>query len=491
MKLVHLQLKKRWLMNNGRNGGSNLFQRVEKIPRKVKEDRYACTTVIDPNLIYLDGKGSRIMVLDGGQRRSLIDASAAVSTKNLGYGNDEIKKVMRDVLRKQRDPFGYPHHDMENDYALDLAWVITELTPLKAAEREVIFANSGAEGIEAAIKLCCNARAKSSGPSRRRKDFIACYGAFHGRTLGALSLTCSKPVQRENYPTNAFQNYHMIFPAKHPFFVYDDEGEIQYIDYSPNEYLEEVKRACRKGKIDIDSVNAVVLELIQGEGGINVASKEALQDLIKFFKDNGIYVVIDEVQTGLGRTGKMFAFEHFNIDPDVVVLSKSLAYGFPFSAVIYDHKLGWTEKGQQSSTFAGSPFGSALVLEGLSQLVSNNLSQRAYNLGDKVLGPALRIIAQDYAEVVHNVRGIGLMHGIEFWNPHTRKPAPQFRSQVILEARKRGVLFLDAGISGIRITPPLTIGCDGENKRNNELGIIIDVLAESIRAVKRKMKRIK
>ena len=123
--------------------------------------------------------------------------------------------------------------------------------------------------------------------------------------------------------------------------------------------------------------------------------------------------------------------------------------------------------------------------------MSENLPQRAYNLGDKVLGPALRTIAQDHSEVVHNVRGLGLMHGIEFWNPHTRKPATQFRNEVVREARKRGVLFLDAGISAIRITPPLTIGSDGENKRGNELGTIIDVLAESIRTVRRKMKRIK
>jgi 4-aminobutyrate aminotransferase len=477
-------------MNNGKDWAAHLFQKVEKVPRKIKEDRYACTTIIDPNLVCVDGKGSRITILDNGQRRSLIDASAGVSTKNIGYGNEGIKRVMREVMRKQKDVFSYPHHDMENDYALDLAWVLSELTPLKD-EREVIFANSGAEGIEAAIKLCYNARAKSSGQSRRRKDFIAFYGAFHGRTLGALSLTCSKPIHRENYPTNAFPNYHVLFPAKHPFFVYDDEGDIQYIDYAPNEYLEELKLACRKGKIDIDSVNAVVLELIQGEGGVNVASKEAIQDLVKFFKDNDVYVVVDEIQTGLGRTGKLFAFEHFNIDPDVVVLSKSLAYGFPFSAVVYDHQMGWTEKGRQSSTFAGSPLGSAIALEVLSQLVSENLSQRAYNLGEKVLGPALRTLARDYPDVVHNIRGLGLMHGIEFWNPHNRKPAAQFRNAVILESRKRGVLFLDAGISAIRITPPLTISSEGENKRNNELRTIIDVLTESIRAIRRKMKRIK
>ena len=476
-------------MTNGRESAIHLFDRVEKIPRNVKRDHYARTTVIDPNLVWLDARGSRMMILDNGQRRSLIDASGGVCTKNLGWGNDRAKQVIRAVLRKQKDVFGYPHHDMENDYALDLAWVLAQLTPLKA-EREVVFANSGAEGIEAAIKLCYNARAKP-GQGRHRKDFVACFGAFHGRTLGALSLTCSKPIQRENYPTNAFPNYHIVFPAKHPFFVYDDDGDVQYIDYTPNEYLEELKTACRKGKIDIDSVNAVVLEMIQGEGGVNVASKEAIQDIVKFFKDNGVYIVIDEIQTGLGRTGKLFAFEHFNIDPDIVVTSKSLAYGFPFSAVIYDEKMGWTEKGQQSSTFAGSVMGSALALDQLNQLLSENLPQRAYNLGDKVLGPALRTIAQDYSDVVHNVRGLGLMHGIEFWNPNTRKPATQFRNEVVKEARKRGVLFLDAGISAIRITPPLTISSDSENKRDNELGTIIDVLAESIRTIRRRMKRIK
>lgn len=481
-------------MSNGNGNGkdlSHLFEKVNKIARKVKEDRYACTTCIAPDLVYLDGHNSRVTMLDHGQRRSLIDASGGVSTKNVGYGNERVRQAIRKMLRDRKDPFGYPHHDMENDYALDLAWILSELTPLKA-EREVILANSGAEGIEAAIKLCYNARAKSPNVySRRRKDFVASYGAFHGRTLGALSLTCSKPVHRENYPVNAFPNNHIVFPARHPFFVYDDDGDIKYIDYTANEYLEEVKSAVRKGMIDIDSVNAVVFEMIQGEGGINVASKEAVQDLVKFFKDNDVYIVIDEIQTGLGRTGRLFAFEHYNIDPDVVVISKSLAAGYPFSAVIYDHEMGWTTKGQQSSTFAGTLLGSAIAFEVLRELVTDNLPQRAYILGDKVLGPALRTIAQDNTDVVHNVRGLGLMHGIEFWNPHTRKPAVQFRNDVVVEARKHGVLFLDAGISAIRIAPSLTISSDSENKRDNELGTIIDVLAESIRAVRRKMKRIK
>ena len=177
-------------MNGPKDLITTVFNRVDKISRKVKEDRYALTTCIAPDLVCLDGKGSRITVLDNGQRRSLIDASAAVSTKNIGYGNDMIKKAIRSVLREYRDITGYPHHDMENDIALNLAWILTELTPLKT-EREVIFANSGAEGIEAAIKLCYNARSKSSSKvDRRRRDFVACFGAFHGRTLGALSLTC-------------------------------------------------------------------------------------------------------------------------------------------------------------------------------------------------------------------------------------------------------------------------------------------------------------
>src|SRR3989338_701586 len=478
-------------MNGPRDLIATIFDKADKVSRKAREDRYALTTFIDPDLVFLDGKGSRITVLDHGQRRSLIDASAGVSTKNIGYGNDMVKRAMRNILREYKDFTGYPHHDMENDIALNLAWILAELTPLKA-EREFVFGNSGAEGIEAAIKLCYNARAKSSSRvGRRRRDFVACFGAFHGRTLGALSLTCSKPIQREFYPINAFPTNHMLFPAKHPYFVYDDDGEVQYIDYTPNEYLEELKKACRKGKIDIDSVNAVVFELIQGEGGINVASKEAIQDLVKFFKENGVYVVVDEIQTGLGRTGKLFAFEYFNIEPDVIVLGKSLAHGFPFSAVVYDHRMGWTERGRQSSTYAGSLIGSAIAIEDVKQIVAEGLPQRAYSLGDKVLGPALRTIAQDYPEVVHSVRGIGLMHGIEFWNPNTRRPATLFRNEVVLEARKRGVLFLDAGISTIRITPPLTIGSNGENKRRNELGTVIDVLAESIRAVKRKMKQIK
>ncbi len=466
----------------------NFFSRIEKVPRKAKQNRYALTTCIDSNLFCINGKGSRIRVLDNGTVRTLIDTSAGVSTKNIGYGNPKILQVVRQILRDEKDITSYPHHDMANDYALDLAYALTELTPLKG-EKEVVFANSGTEGIEGAIKVCYNARAKMSGINRRRKDFIACYGAFHGRTLGSLSLTCSKPIHREHYPINAYPVDHIIFPAKHPYFVYDDDGNIQYIDYSANEYVEEVKKDCRKGRIDIDSVNAVVFELIQGEGGLNVVSKEALQDLVKFFRDNGVFVIFDEIQTGLGRTGKMFAFEHFNIEPDIVVLSKSLAYGWPFSAVIYRKDLRWTEKGRQSSTFAGSPMGSAIALEVLKCLHEENLPKRAEDLGDKVLGPALRTLAQDHSDVIHCVRGLGLMHGIEFWNPNTRKPAVRFREEVVSAARKRGVLFLDAGISAIRLTPPLVIS-SGEEGGPNDLRTVIDVLGESIRATKRKMKRI-
>lgn len=472
------------------NKDGDVFSQVDKVTREEKQFRYALTTTIDDSLFFMGGRGSRIRVLDNGKFRWLIDMSAGVSTKNIGYGNTKVLDAVRQVLRKEKDITGYVHHDMPNDYALDLAWELTELTPLKN-EKEVIFASSGAEGVEAAIKVCCNARAKSSGANRRRKDFIACFGAFHGRTLGALSLTCSKPVQREYYPTNAFPTYHVVFPARHPYFVYDDDGDVQYVDYSPNEYVEEIKKACRRGRIDIDSVNAVFFELIQGEGGVNVASKEAMQDLVKFFKENNVFVVLDEIQTGLGRTGKMFAFEHFNIEPDVVILSKSLAYGYPFSAVIYQKSMRWMEKGRQSSTFAGSPLGSAIASEVLRQIIQDNLPKRAEDLGDKVLGPALRTIAQDYSEVVHSVRGLGLMHGIEFWNPSSGKPAIQFRNEVVKEGRKRGALFLDAGISSIRLTPPLTITSNGEEKGGaNELGAAIDILEESIKSVRRKNKRI-
>lgn len=474
-----------------RHASWNVFSKVSRVPRKVKEERYACTTQIRKNLVFIDGKGSRIQVLDNGVRRTVIDASAAVSTKNIGFANEGIRRAMIDLMRKQKDISGYPHHDMVNDYALDLAWIMTELTPLKG-ERQMILANSGTEAIEAAIKLCCQARARSGKrEDKRRNEFISFFGAFHGRTLGSLSLNCSKPVQREHYPVNAFASYHTFFPAKHSYFVYDDEGDVRYVDMEPNEYLEVFKKDCRKGKIDLDSVNAIFLELVQGEGGLNVVSREALQDLVKYLQDNHVYVVIDEIQTGLGRTGKLFAFEHFNIEPDAVTMAKSIAFGIPCSAVIYKKGMGWTEKGQQSSTYAGSPLVSVAAVEVLRQIVQDNLPQRAQDLGDKVLGPGLRNIANDYSEVVHNVRGLGLMHGIEFWNAHTRKPAPQFRNLVFDEALQRGVLFLDAGISALRITPPLTIGSNGEDRRHNELGTVLDVLEESVRAAKRKMKRIK
>ncbi len=469
----------------------DLFSEVDKVSWKELQESYGLTTSINQDWEYKSGSGSRVKLYDHKALRSLnlLDMSCAISTKNIGYGNRALVRSLFETARELGDVAGYPDHDISNVYALKLAWLLTKHFPRKY-EMQALFGNSGTEANEIALKLCFNARMNGPIRDRGRKEFLAFRLGFHGRTLGSLSITCSKPVQREGYPTNAIAVNHIPFPARHPFYFFSNNGEPRRRNVSATEYIEEFLADCDDGKIDLSVISAIFLELIPGEGGMVIPSKDAIEDLIRILKKNKVLIVVDEVQTAFGRTGKFYCFEHFNIDPDIVTSSKSIAGGLPISSVLYRKELGFTERGRQSSTFAGGPIPSAVARTVLREINQQNLPQRAKDLGDKVLGPALRMIAQDFPQVVHRTDGMGLMHGMEFWNRETENPAPDFRTKVMHEAIKRGVLFVDCGVSSIRLTPPLTITGGLNGDKSNEIGKATNVLRDSIEATLRKTSRI-
>ena len=278
------------------------------------------------------------------------------------------------------------------------------------------FGNSGTEAIEAALKLARYATG--------RWQFIAFHSSFHGRTMGSLSLTSSKPLQRKGFGP--------LIPG------------VTHIPFGDCDYLEDV---VFKTTVNPAEVAAIIVEPIQGEGGYIVPPPEFLPRLQQIARDYGILLVVDEVQSGMGRTGKMFAFEHFGIHPDIIAIAKGVASGMPLGVMMAHADTMTWEPGAHASTFGGNPVCLAAAMETIRLLEEKYVANSA-KVGDFLLA-RLKKLKRRHAAIV-DVRGRGLMIGVEL---STR----QLRDAVIQECFQRGVLTLGAGASAIRLCPPLVI----------------------------------
>jgi 4-aminobutyrate aminotransferase len=257
-----------------------------------------------------------------------------------------------------------------------------------------------------------------------RWQFIACHGAFHGRTMGALSLTSSKPVQRKGFGP--------LIPG------------VTHIPYGNHDYLENV---VFKTTVNPREVAAIVVEPIQGEGGYIVPPPEFLPGLERIARQHGILLVADEVQSGMGRTGKMFAFEHFDFHPDIVAIAKGIAFGMPFGVMIARADIMTWEPGAHASTFGGNPVCLAAALETV-RLLQEKLVANAAKVGEFLKSELERLMTSH--DVITAVRGRGLMIGVQL-------KTAQVREKVIAECFRRGLLVLGAGATTIRLSPPLVI----------------------------------
>ncbi|MEL9939589.1 MAG: acetyl ornithine aminotransferase family protein [Ignisphaera sp.] len=399
------------------------------------------TTTHDPEslpLVIERGEGVWLYDVDGNK---YLDFSSSISVSNLGYPtHPEIKKVVIEMLDKLAHAAGT---DFYNPYQVVLAEKLVSISPGNF-KKKVFFCNSGTEAIEAAMKLLRH--------STNRKYFIAFIGAFHGRTMGSLSLTASKPIHRKGYMPMVEGVIHVPFPNpyRNPWGIdgYEHPDElinrvIDYIDYWVFQHI-----------VSPDEVAGIFFEPIQGEGGYVVPPKNFFVELSKLAKNYGIMLVDDEVQMGLGRTGKMFAIENFNAVPDIIALAKALGGGFiPIGATIFRSELDF-KPGAHSNTFGGHALASMVALKTV-ELVEKYLPN--VNKLEKLFREKLSTLKEKYP-VVGDVRGIGLAWGIEFVKDRkTKEHDVKTRNRVLYEALKNGLALLGCGKSSIRIAPPLII----------------------------------
>jgi 4-aminobutyrate aminotransferase len=309
------------------------------------------------------------------------------------------------------------------------------------SKKRVFLTNSGTEATEGAIKLVRH--------STRRTAIIAFRGAFHGRSTGAVSLTSSKARQHAGFGPLLPDVHHVPFAYRY---------RCQFCAGLP-----ECTRGCLGSieelfvrHLDPHDVAAIFVEPIQGEGGYIIPPAGWLRDLRALCDRYGILLVADEVQSGVGRTGKMFACEHEGVEPDILLTAKGLGSGMPIGAIVARESISTWETGSHGSTFGGNPVCCAAALATL-DLVEGGLMANAVRMGQRLLA-GVRALEEKH-RCIGEVRGLGLMVGVEFVQDRaTREPAPEVVQRLVQDAFQRGLLLLGAGKSSLRLAPPLVVG---------------------------------
>jgi 4-aminobutyrate aminotransferase len=375
------------------------------------------------------------MVVEDVDGNRFLDFAAGISTVSTGHCHPE---VVRAVQQQAESLMHICYTDFYYPIYIELCEELARLAPIQGDVR-VFLTNSGAEAVETALKL---ARVRTG-----RQKIVGFFGAFHGRTYGAMTLTASKPVQREGYGSLVpdILHAHYAYCYRCPVNRRPDDCSVDCLELLTESYFHHM--------VDPKEVAAIIVEPILGEGGFVPPHKDFLPKLQAICGQHGILLIADEVQSGMGRTGRMFALEHFGIDPDMIILAKGIASGMPISAVIArDDVMKWNDGGH-GSTFGGNPVSCASALATI-RLLKNGLIENAGRVGSRLLD-GLRGLKKKHRRI-GDVRGLGLMVGIEVVkNPDGSKPAPDERTAVIHKAFERGLLTLPCGSSTIRLSPPL------------------------------------
>jgi 4-aminobutyrate aminotransferase len=404
-------------------------------------------------LVVESGKGCVVRDVDG---NDFIDFNSGLVCLNVGHNHPKVISA----VKKQCDRFlHYSNTDFYYGEVIDLAAKLAKITPGDFSKK-VYFGNSGAEAVEAGVKV-----AKWH---TRKQLFLGFISAFHGRTIGALSFTASKPAQRRYFSPLMPGVTHVPYAYCYrcPYKLTYPECKYWCVDFIDEYVLQKY--------VPHEDVAAIVFESIQGEGGYVVPPPEFFQRLKKLADKYDLLLIDDEVQSGMGRTGKWFAIEHWNVEPDILCTSKALASGLPLGATVADAKIMDWVPGSHASTFGGNPVScsaSSAVIDVIKEekLLENANKQGAYIL--KRLGEL-----EEESEIVGDVRGKGLMIGMEIVeNKENKRPSPKSSSEIMTRAWKRGVAVITCGASVIRIAPPLIITRD---LVDSALEIIVDVVKE-------------
>jgi len=342
---------------------------------------------------------------------------------------------------------------------IDLAAKLSQVAPGDGNKR-VYFGNSGAEAVEAAFKL---ARWYT-----RRELNIAFFGAFHGRTMGALSLTASKAIQKKHYNPLVPGITHIPYAYCYrcPYNMCYPECGIECVRW--------IEDFLFRTTMPPEEVAAIFVEPIQGEGGYIVPPPEFHIKLHEVAKKYGILLVADEVQSGMGRTGKMFAMEHFGVVPDIIALAKGIASGMPLGAMVARSDIMVWEAGSHASTFGGNPVSCSAALATI-ELLEEELMENATVRGELLLSRLREL--QKSMECIGDVRGKGLMVGVELVKDReTKERASDWRNEVIQKAFKKGLLLLGCGENVIRFCPALTVS-------EEEIAVCLSIFEETLREV--------
>jgi 4-aminobutyrate aminotransferase len=380
------------------------------------------------------GEGAIVIDPDGNQ---FLDFAAGIAVVATGHCHPSIVSAIQQQASKLIHMSGT---DFYYENMVQLAEKLAMLVP-GGVPRRVYFGNSGTEAVEAALKL---ARYHT-----KRKEFIAFVGAFHGRTMGSLALTSSKYIQKSGF-SPLMPGVHHVPYAYCYRCPYDKQP-----DQCAVECVQAIEHDLFRTRLDPDEVAAIFVEPVQGEGGYVVPPRKFFDELRKLADKYGILLVFDEVQSGMGRTGKMFACEHFDAVPDVIALAKGIASGMPLGATVARAELMTWKPGAHASTFGGNPVSVAASLATI-ELLERELIDNAGAMGRHLMD-RLRDLPKRCA-IVGDVRGLGLMIGIELVkDQETKERAPELRDQMVQMCFERGLLLLGAGPNTIRLCPPLII----------------------------------
>ena len=389
----------------------------------------------DYPFVIARGEGAVVEDVDGNR---FLDCAAGIAVNSTGVSHPEVVKAIVEQAGRFIHMSGT---DFYYEPQVRLAEELASLVPIDGDVR-TFFGNSGTEATEASIKL--------SRYYTRRPGIIAFFGAFHGRSLGALSLTASKSVQRRGFGPFMPGVYHAPYPDPYRFNGSADACAAASLSFIRDQILVHLAAP--------DEIAAIVVEPIQGEGGYVVPPPAFLHGLRELTREHGMLLVVDEVQSGMGRTGKMFAAEHSGLKADIVNIAKGIASGLPLGVTCSRADVMSWPPGAHASTFGGNPVACAAANTTI-RLLKDGLIANAARVGDHLMS-GLKDLQRKHP-LIGDVRGRGLMIGIELVkDPQTKERAAEERNALVQAMFRRGVLVLGAGKNAIRLAPPLVLTID-------------------------------
>ncbi len=398
-----------------------------------KDEAWSSTSYIKAYKLAVDhGRGPMVEDVDGNR---YLDFMSGIAVSATGYSHPKVVAAVKDAADKF---FHICGTDFYYQGMSDICERLGKLAPFEDKAR-VFLTNSGTEAVEGAIKLVRN--------STRRSDLISFVGAFHGRSYGAMSLGASKVAQRATFGPMVPGVHHVPFPNAYRAPADGTDAGQWVLDY--------IKHEIFGRRVAPDEVAGIFIEPMQGEGGYIIPPPGFLEGLRAMCDEHGIMLVFDEVQTGVGRTGKMWAADRLGVEPDVLLTAKGLGSGMPIGAIIAKESMMKWATGSHGSTFGGNPLACAAALATL-DLVEESLADNARNMGERLLTGMRGLM--DRHPSIGDVRGTGLFVGVELVEDRASKePAKKLADDLMQLGFERGVLLLPCGKSTLRLAPPLVV----------------------------------